>query len=176
MYIPVSRINPGSLTRSPHQAAKASGEQSALSFPETLAAVAAAIEDQVRRIKKKYALTVRVTAVSKDGKESTGRGIRDDWQEIEIAPNILQQMSKDPVMQRKVYGYLDEYVGEDHAADYSLTIHKDGTCTRRPASFTQAGESRRPGTERVDTLQGSAAQGWQQQLAFIRARRSNRRP
>ena len=174
MYIPVSRINPGSLTRSPHQAAKASGEPSALSFPETLAAVAAAIEDQVRRIRKKYALSVRVTAVSKDGKESTGRAIRDDWQEIEIAPNILQQMSKDPVMQRKVYGYLEEYTGDDHAADYGLTIHKDGTCTRRPSP--QAGESRQPSTGPVDAMRGSGAREWQQQLAFIRARRSNRRP
>lgn len=133
MYIPISRIQAASLTRSPHQEAHAPAESSVLSFSETLAAVAAAIEDQARRIRKKYGLSVQITAVSKDGSnsaESAGKGARDEVREIVIAPNILQQMSKDPVTLRKIYGYIDEYVAKDHlSADRSLIIYRDGTCT-----------------------------------------------
>lgn len=180
MYIPVSRINPASLTRSPHQTAQAASEPSALSFSETLAAVAVAIEEQARRIKKKYGLSVRISAVSKDGKESADKGTGDDLHEIVIAPNILQQMSKDAAMQRRVYGYLDEYTGQDpEAARHSLIIHRDGTCSRlvAPAPLHGTAEPvKPPGTGQADSWSGGSAHDRLQQIAFLRARRSNRRP
>jgi hypothetical protein len=181
MFIPISRINAASLTRSPHREAHVSAEQSAPSFPETLAAVAAAIEEQARRIRKKYGLSVRITMVSKDGnksEESAGKGDREELREIVIAPNILQQMSKDSVMQKKIYGYIDEYVAEDHlAADHSLIIYRDGTCTRSPAPSREAARKGRGlHTGQPDLWNGSSTQSLQQKLAFIRARRSNRQP
>lgn len=179
MYIPISRINAASLTRSPQQEAHASAEPSVLSFSETLAAVAAAIEDQARRLRKKYGLSVRITAVSKDGSksaDSAGKGVR-DVREIVIAPNILQQMSKDPVIRRKIDGYIDEYVAKDHvSAEHSLIIYRDGTCTLSFfAPSTEAGKSSElPAGQPGLWSGGSSTQDRLQQLAFIRARRANR--
>ncbi|AIQ44269.1 hypothetical protein [Paenibacillus sp. FSL R5-0912] len=180
MYIPISRIQAASLTRSPHQEAHAPAESSVLSFSETLAAVAAAIEDQARRIRKKYGLSVQITAVSKDGSnsaESAGKGARDEVREIVIAPNILQQMSKDPVTLRKIYGYIDEYVAKDHlSADRSLIIYRDGTCTLSLSAPPpdQAGKSSGGPAGQPGLWSGSSTQDRLQQLAFIRARRANR--
>ena len=183
MYIPISRIHAASLTRSPYQEAHASAEPSVLSFPETLAAVAAAIEDQARRIRKKYGLSVRITAVSKDGSKSvegSGKGIRDDKREVVIAPNILQQMSKDPVIRSRIDGYIDAYVAEDYlSADHSLIIYRDGTCARPPAApspDTARKSSSGPNTALPGLWSGTSTQERLQQLAFIRARRSNRAP
>ncbi|WP_405105250.1 hypothetical protein MHH28_21115 [Paenibacillus sp. FSL K6-1217] len=179
MYIPISRINAASLTRSPHQSDSASGGSSPLSFPEMMAAVAAAMEDQVRRIKKKYGLAVRIMAVAKDcGKrESTGAGDRRDRQELVIAPNILQQMSKDPVMQRKVYGYLDEYVREPYSSPgHSLIVHRDGTSTLLPVvSRPAAGQEITHLHTGQPEIAGSLYdQDRLKQLAFLRARRAGR--
>ncbi|QUL54781.1 hypothetical protein KDC22_31825 [Paenibacillus tritici] len=180
MYIPISRINAASLTRSPHQADRNMGGSSVLSFPEMMAAVAASIEDQARRIKRKYGLSVRILAVSKDGSKgnsAAASGVREDRAEIVIAPNILQQMSKDPVLQRKIYGELDAYVRDPHTmSSHSLIVHRDGTCALLPAATGPEAVRELPNlpTGRLDMEGSSYAQDRLQQLAFIRARRSGR--
>lgn len=179
MYMPISRINAASLNRSPYHGTKASAGPAALSFPETLAAVASAIEDQAQRIRKKYGLSVRIT-----GKESAGRGVPNHHpQEIVIAPNILQQMSQEPAVQRKIYGYIEEYLAEDAGEDHrplsgGLIIYGDGTCSW-PASVPvreAVQGSKDPEAVQADGWSGSSAQERLQQLAFIRARRSHREP
>ncbi|WP_340026389.1 hypothetical protein MHI24_14995 [Paenibacillus sp. FSL K6-1096] len=182
MVIPVSRIRAASLTRAPQQASSGAAESSVFSFPETLAAVAAAIEDQARRIRQKYGLTVRITAVSPHGGNSgqtartgpEGPGIQ---RELVIAPNILQQMSKDPVLQHRIYGYLDEYVRREYITGYpGLVVHRDGTCTFPSAdSLAEAGQGRGQLMAGPPDMQSrSHAQDRLQQLAFLRARRSGR--
>lgn len=182
MVNPVSRIQAASLARTPHQAGAGAAESSVFSFPETLAAVAAAIEDQARRIRQKYGLTVRITAGSSEGGASgktakTGPEGTVERQELVIAPNILQQMSKDPALQRRIYGYLDEYAREEYIPGRpGLVIHRDGTCTRPPAeAVTEAGRGGghlMPGPSEMQSR--SYAQDRLQQLAFLRARRSGR--
>lgn len=178
MVNPVSRIQAASLARTPHQAGAGAAESSVFSFPETLAAVAAAIEDQARRIRQKYGLTVRITAGSPEGSKTVAGG-HSDRPELVIAPNILQQMSKDPVLQRRVYGHLDEYVREPYIPGRpGLVIHRDGTCTRQPA---EAGPEAAQGGRHLmavppEVQSRSYAQDRLQQLAFLRARRSGRHP
>ncbi|WP_339312016.1 hypothetical protein [Paenibacillus sp. FSL M7-0896] len=179
MYIPISRINAASLTRSPQQADHTSAGSSSLSFPEMMAAVGAAIEDQARRIKARYRLSVRIMAVAKEGSkgEKTGAGDRSDQRELIIAPNILQQMSKDPVMQRKVYGYLDEYVREPHSSPgHSLIVHRDGTSSLLPAAPRPAAvqEITHLHTGQPEIAGSLYDQDRLKQLAFLRARRAGR--
>lgn len=176
MVTPISRIQAASLTRTPHQAGAGAAESSVFSFPETLAAVAAATQDQVRRIRQKYGLTVRITAGSPEGSK-TGAGGHSDRPELVIAPNILQQMSKDPALQRRIYGYLDEYVREEYIPGRpGLVIHRDGTCTRPPAEAgpeaAHGGRQLMPG--QPERQSPSYTQDRMQQLAFLRARRSGR--
>ncbi|CQR58912.1 DUF6033 family protein [Paenibacillus riograndensis] len=141
MYIPITGISGVSLTRPPQQPENhSSTPASALSFNETLAAVNAATMDQAERLKRKYGVRVRIQAVSKGGKELEHSGMSGDEREIIIAPNILQQMAKDPVMRNKVYGTLDPYVTQEQTSqnplqplkggkglNHSLIVHKDGS-------------------------------------------------
>ncbi|MHA6531752.1 DUF6033 family protein [Paenibacillus sp. BAC0078] len=143
MNIPINGINPISLTRPPQQPEiKASTETSPFSFTATLAAVTAASQAQVQRIKRKYGLNVGILSVGSDEKEITDLGASDSLPELVIAPNILQQMVKDTVLSKKVYSYIDDFVNEEpkglnhmgqklgmKAMGRSLIIHKDGTFT-----------------------------------------------
>lgn len=148
MNIPINGINPISLTRPPQQQEiKASAEISPLSFTATLAAVTAASQAQVQRIKRRYGLNVSILSLESDEKEITDLGASASLPELVIAPNILQQMSKDTVLSKKVYGYIDDFVHEEpkvpnytgqkpgmRAMGRSLIIHKDGTFTRYGSS------------------------------------------
>ncbi|QQZ62434.1 hypothetical protein JI735_07520 [Paenibacillus sonchi] len=141
MYIPITGISGVSLTRPPQQPENhSSTPASALSFNETLAAVNAATLDQAERLKRKYGVKVRIQTVSKGGKELEHSGMSGGEREIIIAPNILQQMAKDPVMRNKVYGTLDPYVTQEQTSQnplqplnggkglsHSLIVHKDGS-------------------------------------------------
>ncbi|KWX71842.1 DUF6033 family protein [Paenibacillus jilunlii] len=143
MYIPITGISGVSLTRPPQQPENhSSNPASALSFNETLAAVNAATLDQAERLKRKYGVRVRIQTVSKGGKELEHSGLSGGEREIIIAPNILQQMAKDPAMRNKVYGALDPYVTQEQTShnplqllsggrglSHSLIVHQDGSVT-----------------------------------------------
>nr|WP_269847433.1 DUF6033 family protein [Paenibacillus sonchi] len=105
-----------------------------------MAAVNAATLDQAERLKRKYGVKVRIQTVSKGGKELEHSGMSGAEREIIIAPNILQQMAKDPVMRNKVYGTLNPYVTQEQTSQnplqplvggkglsHSLIVHKDGS-------------------------------------------------
>ncbi|WP_379156503.1 DUF6033 family protein [Paenibacillus sp. sgz5001063] len=143
MYNPITGIHGVSLTRPPQQQEfHPSTPVSALSFNETLAAVNAATQAQAERIKRKYGIKVRILTVSADGKESEHPGMSGGGQEIVIAPNILQQMAKDPVVRSKMYGIIDQHIHTEKISPnpvqplsggkplrHSLIIHMDGTVT-----------------------------------------------
>ncbi|WP_019914738.1 DUF6033 family protein [Paenibacillus sp. HW567] len=143
MNIPINGINPISLTRPPQQQEiKASTEISPLSFTATLAAVTAASQAQVQRIKRRYGLNVGILSVDSDEKEIADHSAGDSLPELVIAPNILQQMARDIVLSKKVYGYIDDFINEDpkglnhmgqkpgmKTTGRSLIIHMDGTFT-----------------------------------------------
>ncbi|WNS42411.1 hypothetical protein [Paenibacillus sp. MMS20-IR301] len=183
MYIPVSRIHPASLTRAPHPEAHAAAEAPVLSFSETLAAVAAAIEDQARRIRKRYGVSVRITAAAQDSQRSKAAASSDGQPEIVIAPNILQQMSKETQLQRRIYGYIEEYAagraGPENLGPV-LIIDKDGNCNhllpQASAPEEAVKENRLPYPGQADLWSGGGStQDRLQQLAVLRARRAGRR-
>ncbi|MBW4084489.1 DUF6033 family protein [Paenibacillus sp. S150] len=157
MHNPITGINGISLARSPQQQEIHSlTPAAALGFNETLAAVKAATQDQAERMKRKYRVQVRIQTVSTEDQEIKSLGLSGGQQEIIIAPNILQQMAKDPAMQNKVYAAINPYFQEHQAGlkpmeqpndvqalTHSLIVHKDGKITvwTAPAASAEGRET-----------------------------------
>lgn len=125
---------------------KESAAAPSFGFSEALAEVNTATEDQAQKIRDKYGLTVGIATLTADEQDIAKRAAGGGLPEVVIAPNILQQMSRNPATKRKVYGYLDNYINDGtrsleqkeqrygvKVAGRSLIIHKDGTYTVWPA-------------------------------------------
>lgn len=144
--ISIPGVQPGLITKSPRPQIKESAAAPSFGFSEALAAVNTATEDQAQKIRDTYGLTVGIAALTADEQDIAKRAAGGGLPEVVIAPNILQQMSRNPATKRKVYGYLDNYINDDtrsleqieqrhgvKVAGRSLIIHKDGTYTVWPA-------------------------------------------
>ncbi|MNC27506.1 hypothetical protein D3C75_756780 [compost metagenome] len=143
-------------------------------------------------MKRKYGVRVRIQTVSTGEKELEHPEMSGGEREIVIAPNILQQMAKDPAMRNKMYGIIDRYVSEEQTGlvplqplsggktlSHSLIVHKDGTVTVWSAppilsrNLLSAAEAPLQEQEReANPADGAVAHLHQIQL--LRARRKNK--